>query len=355
MKRTKMNANQRGIVSLLSAAFAAILFSIVVTSIVLIVANEAHQATNADLSNRAYYAAQAGVEEGIYKIKQALATVDPACSRICQLAKIEDHCIASTGFGANLDYSCLYMSRKSNVFEGELKKDETPLQLNLTNLTGPFSVEIAWNNAQDTSLTPAGLASLPAAFALGANWGANPAVLQVSTVRFKPDHVTQLFDPTDINQLEVVRNTLVPSNSPAVPMNNYDNTAMRNKPYYSNCTAVAVDGYNCKQLIRFGIGTDVGYKHVLVLAAKYNGTHYRVRLLDSSGSPISNVPNQFETIDVTAKSGNVYRRVRSEVAVYQGTAALDYSIFSDRDVCKDFQLRDSRTGTAGANIGACPF
>jgi hypothetical protein len=92
----------------------------------------------------------------------------------------------------------------------------------------------------------------------------------------------------------------------------------------------------------------------MVLGARYNGTHYKVRV-KSGGAYINNVPDQYATIDVTAKSGALSRRLRTKVALFKGTAALDYALFSDDDLCKNFSLRDSKEGTAAVNLGGCPF
>ena len=323
---------------------------IVLTSIVLIVTNEARQATEADLGNRAYFAAQAGLEEGIFKVKSALA--DPT-NPTAALHSVEDSC-QSNSFGSDLDYSCLYLTHSNNTLEGPLYKDSTPVQIDLSAMPAASKIEISWNNSSDGQLT--NLASLPGAFATGGNWHSNPAVLEVSTIRFKLDG-GGLFDPTDPTQLQIVKNIFVPSAAVPWTLTDYTNPIYRTAPIYSSCSATITptNPYNCKQTLDFS--TDPGpTKHVIVISARFNGTHYSIRVFNNGGVLItSNIPNQYETIDVTAKAGSVFRRVRSKVAIYKGTAALDYAIFSDQDVCKSFVLRDSKSGTSGANIGGCPF
>ena len=324
---------------------------IVVSSIVLIVASEAHQATLSDQGNRAYFAANAGLEEGIYKIKTALNVTDPNCNQGCQLDKIEGSCLPHTAFSTDLDDSCLYLSRKNTTLTGSIERDGIPVQIDLSGVDAA-KVEISWVSGSDAKID---LAALPATFAAGGNWGAAPAVIEATTIRFKPDG-GGLFDPTDLTQLQTVKNVFVPSNAAISTLSDYTNPARRTSPYFSGCSAPTLpgSGYNCKQIIDYT--ADGGsYKHILVLGARYNGTHYSIKVRNSGGSYITNVPDQYETIDVTAKSGTVYRRARSKVAVFKGTASLDYAIFSDQDICKDFQLRDSKSGSSGANVGSCPF
>jgi hypothetical protein len=63
--------------------------------------------------------------------------------------------------------------------------------------------------------------------------------------------------------------------------------------------------------------------------------------IDAAGNVVP-VPDGTATIDVTAKAGQTYRRVISKLPLSRGAeAGLNYVIYSDTNVCKNFTVLDN--------------
>ena len=83
------------------------------------------------------------------------------------------------------------------------------------------------------------------------------------------------------------------------------------------------------------------------------GTHYQIQAYDKFGN-IVNLPSQFEQINVTARVGYAYRQVEEEIPVNSGAANLDYVLFADNGICKNYSYSAvSSYGTNGI-LNNCP-
>lgn len=76
--------------------------------------------------------------------------------------------------------------------------------------------------------------------------------------------------------------------------------------------------------------------HVLRLKSRYAGMHYSLQFYN--GAALKSVPDQFATIDVTARSGDVFRRIIYKVRLASGAANVDYAIYSDTNICKNMSV-----------------
>ncbi len=370
---------QRGIVALLTVVFASILFTIVVVGMVAIISNQEHQASEADLSNRAYFAAENGLEKGILDVKNALNT--------CTLYQIQDattaipdtcatlkqyQCLSgpiNAASGAN--YTCLYLSNKTTNLTHDLSAaDADSWDVDLSGISDINKIVISWNqptsgDSPNYALVDPGLVAAHSEFTSKGAWP-NPAVIELQSILFPTGGGA--INPNNITsgaQLKLIENTLVPTSATNQAIVSEDDTNA--SPNVPDATIPAVcapsgttptGGYSCSATITMGNGTP-NYQRILRLHARYAGANVGLQVYDSSGTLIP-VPDSYETIDVTAKSGNTYRRVYSKVALTQSTVALDYALFSDTDLCHDFELRDAYSGNKGNgngfdNAGSCPF
>jgi hypothetical protein len=355
--------NQRGVVSLITSILISLLFVVVVVSMVNVLTREQRQSTAADQSSRAYYAAETGIEDGLAKVKNALA--QPAPLVALSAAEQGGSCIVPAASTNAAPYSCLILSRQSNILSGILKRDGASEQIDLSSVTQPIGkIVIDWNltGGQGGDSPVDSLSSLPTSatqFDGGAQWGNKPAVLEATTIRFTTAG-GGLFDATNATQLNILENLIVPTQSGSGSIPDYSANNAIHQPVAGVCTTTTTSSnpYNCHMTLN--VTDSATYNHVIRLRARYNGAHFAVHVYDTSGTLVS-VPDQYETIDVTAKANNTSRRVRAKVAIFQNTASLDYALFSDHDICKDFALRDSRSGNTGgngldsANQGSCPF
>jgi hypothetical protein len=94
---------------------------------------------------------------------------------------------------------------------------------------------------------------------------------------------------------------------------------------------------------------------ILRLRSRYAGTDYRLTFMSglNGNGTVVNVPDGTATIDITAKAGDVFRRVVYKVPYKNGAASgLDYVIFSDQDVCKNFGVIN---GLIDSTSTGCPY
>jgi len=336
--------NQRGLVSLVTVTLASILFTIVVIAMVGVVANEERQASEADLSNRAYFAAEGGVEKGLLDVKNALQGGGPGALGRLSTAENDGKCQSD----ATVGYTCLSMGHTPTALTGDLKADGDDYQVDLSGVNGPIrAIEISWHTSANG---PVGTLLPSATLSPGTAWN-SPAAIEVQSILFNTAQAAN-FNPNDPTHLNILENTFVPTTVGGT----YTETSPASSkfPVAAKCTTtVGAGGYACD--IKMNTTINPSIKRILRLRARYAGTSFRIKLYNASGAVITNVPDTYETLDVTAKSGNTFRRARAKVAIYQSTAALDYALFSDGDICHDFGLRDSRNGTAAASVGSCPF
>jgi hypothetical protein len=107
--------------------------------------------------------------------------------------------------------------------------------------------------------------------------------------------------------------------------------------------------YNCYAIIR---NMTASKDFVFRLRTRYQAAPYRVRFFASPtaiGQHID-VPDGTATIDVTAKAGQTYRRVISKLPLGQGASAgLNYVMYSDGNVCKNFDVLDNNASSG------CPY
>jgi hypothetical protein len=383
MKGDKMTAprsnNQRGIVALITVILASILFTLVVVAMVSIIGAQEHQASEADLSNRAYFASESGVEAGLLKVKTALNS--------CSLAQInastcpqlpEGACISEPPpIGASAsDYTCLYLSHVNNVLTHYLDKDGAPYQIDLSSIPNVKKIIISWHQPSPGSQDSSNYQLIPFGTAPGNMFPANgawpyPALIEMQEILFDGGLApTTPFNPSSTQELKILESAIAPTEGYAgtdFEVDHYGTTtpATTNaiSPLDAKCVpagTVSNSGYACTEIIT--IQPPRNYLRILRLRARYTGANVSVEVVTTtSGNSSVPIPDSFEHIDVTAKSGDTTRRVTSEVALTQSTVSLDYALFSDTDICHDFLLRDSRSGNAvfggvnSANAGSCPF
>lgn len=132
--------NQRGVVSFFTVIFVTMLLLIMTTAFIRLMINEQRQSTDNDLSNRAFYAAEAGVNDAILQIKEALEApnVNLALASI-----IKGQCggstdvpkILSSSSEADISYTCQFISLTSPSISGSAKEGDA-LIFDLTGTTG---------------------------------------------------------------------------------------------------------------------------------------------------------------------------------------------------------------------------
>jgi len=345
----KVQHTQRGAVALITAIIVSTLLMITTAGMVSVTIKSLRQSTDGAQSTKAYYAAEGGLEEALLKIRNG---DDPnACTGAVDAAT------------SNIDgaVTCTKVTTKNNELVGQIGPNQT-VQLDLSSVSGLVNINVEWSRGGDLAAIPNYTG--PDAFLGQQNssatpkWSAEaPAVVQVGIVEYPS------AGPFSIDQVLFYESILAPKSS----NNNFDMTAQSfidysfsnagnlqnlNKAYIANC--VQTGEYQCSMLVA-GLKDD--QKYVLRLKTRYNATDYRITARGAGNTPLT-IPGAMYTIDVTARAGDVFRRVQTSFPVGgqvpKARNGLDYVLYSDTDICKSFQVRGSGAEDLDSGLSCIP-
>lgn len=342
MIKLKKLDNQKGVVSFFTVIFVTMLLLILTTAYIRLMVNEQRQATDNDLSSRAFYAAETGVNDAIIKIKQALEAGD--------LSSISTNTCGDEkelSADADISYTCQFISLNTNKIKGSLEQDQT-LVLDLTDVAAVEKIEVQWHepdrDAEGDAPFSGAVTSLNAGQNLS-NWTSDiPAIMRLQAITFGNTNITRA---NIINKISFGYPTISGS---GVFGGDLDINEKKGPATGSVCANNRPrDKFACK--ITF---TDLGTKpnKFLRLQAINNGAEYELSLKNKFGTTIA-IPNQVATIDVTGKAGSdVFRRVRVTVPINTNGGPSNSALLPDQvlvvnqDICKDFEVSDSGNGVA---------
>ncbi len=321
--------NQKGVVALITTIIIGILLVIIATSMTTLMIFEQRQATDADQSNRAFYAAQAGVEDGVLKIRDALTTGNPTLGSLqrasCPASGDDNQkdLLASDDKNTNppsvLGYTCQLITFNKNQLSGTAQLDES-IQVDLSGLN--FSrLQLNWGH--DTS---SNLNSPDDSFTAASAW-TYPAVVEINVIAYP---TAAQFSYTNVTTTTFLLKPQLGGGS------GFDiTTQATSSPVKILCQSFsAANPYNCRASIT---GFNTGANNYIVrMRPRYKTTLYQAQFLDSVGNVV-NIPDQYATIDVTARAGSTFRRIQAKMPIRSGVpSGLDYVLYSDTNICKDF-------------------
>lgn len=310
---------ERGVVALMTTIIVSLLLVVVTISGARIMSAELRQATDFDLSVKAYFAAESGVEDAIAEIRRN--GVENSVSPGCEAFNDSDANLSSDGVVA---YTCQVVSLEQTALQSELKK-EASVQIDLAGLDFNRLV-VSWN--QEGSSDPAAWdgAAIPPQFPPGTTWSDQyPAVMEATFVSYPQ---TSSFDSADITSQVVI---LKPSSSGV--QNNPINIQSASNPETVRCTPSAVSGsYECQASLQL---PPANRNYVVRLHARYSSTHYKIEAFKGN-NPVD-IPNTQLTVDVTGKAGDVFRRIQAKSFLSQSTS-LPFVILADDSICKVLEV-----------------
>lgn len=339
--------NQQGFVSLITTILISLLLVIVTLSMVAVEALQLRTAEDAEQSMRAYYTAEAGTEDAVAKI----------LSKSISLTNNQS-CEAGSPYydpSGSSNWTCQQISFSGQP-SGNLKADQA---VTVDPGTANYqSVEIEWNQSNDVTAshydinTTTGFPSL-ATFQAD-QYAAPPIELQIVEYPnggFNENEVCD-GDPAPCGGYGAPNEAFL-SNALITPAGNasgvvpytraslYQNgtllqgncaPAPRANPYSGNSQ------YNCYALLS---NLPANKSYLFRIRSRYADSSYRFTFWsnpDGTGNQVV-VPSGMATIDVTAQAGGVYRRVVSNLPINSSAAAgLNYVMYSDTNVCKNFQV-----------------
>ena len=337
--------NQRGAVSMISVVIFSIIITIVVTAYMRTIVTQQKDAINYDLSTRAFYAAESGVEDAR---RDGLATSSSDCSSIKDggLSAGQKY---NNKLGSNISYTCQIIEKDPSDISGSVNEQKSAfIRLNPVDPTLPsdeeWRVQLRWSTNGDLTGREDGSKLFLPKLAWAAK--AYHPVLRSTVVShpknsFTRDQVKQrvLFNNPAVSGKEEVALPRLNQNSEQDPAQLVTNGV---------CTEAGVGAYKCRRtfvLDNYNFSSQNIYLH---LKSIYGATNFQVILRHcTSGDNCTTVSQKdvVATVDVTARAGDVFRRVKQTVPIsddgYKIFDGLDASLVAGDGICKSFKVGTS--------------
>lgn len=334
----KYSRNDQGMIALLTTVFVSILMSVITVAMVKQMVSELRQAGDYEQSQRAYYAARAGVEDAVARVINSVITN----SLPNGVLPVQDDCQSNNYFkdltgtvasynDVRVGWTCqrIYYGRADGT-KGRLSKPDVATQVDASGAPYPYdTMELSWDMASRPSIP--GAASL---FPSAGGWSSStPPPLEITVVRYPTGAfnggstvvgtANALFYPTSLSN----RSINIASFSGA-------------NPVAASCANRSGADYNCKIILN---GFDSrNYNYIFRVRSRYSGTDWR--MIFKNGGVAVAVPDGSATLDVTSKVGNAYRRLLYKLPYNRGASAgLDYVIYSDNGFAKNCQIDTDRS------------
>jgi len=350
MRRNLLD-NQRGAVALITVVFMALLLTVVTTSFIRITINEQRQATDDDLTKRAFFAAESGIEDAKIALDRYLNETGYGDLQLhgdtCEKADLpgDTDPIEDTD-GIQADYTCQLISVIGPSFRAKFDpwtSQSIPLEaVDSTGAPDDFtSMTLRWHEPVDDG-SPfgrrgAGVTDFPDIDA----WDSAgfPALirLQFTTYPYTSGDPGSSFNRGDVDNRVVFIN---PSSSGVGSVFDFTNSAVDGHLISGTCSdtaSVSPGGYACE--VTFDGFADASRNTHVRISALYAQANVEV-VLDGGDADMANAS---AIIDVTGQAGDVYRRVQVVVGLTGRDLLPDAAVTSADDVCKDFFVTDLDT------------
>lgn len=327
-----MIQQQRGLVALTATIIMSLLFVITLLGVTTVMLSEKRQSTDADQSIRAYYAAEAGAERAMRRIRHQLktaGTVVPVTS--CNPTQSASDQVG--GAGSNEFVTCTKVTTRNPNLLYDLKRDAHAYEIDMgpTLPMYPDYITIEWNKPSEpaTNFTPFTTFNRTPTTP---PW-TRPAVLEIQDFSYN----TGGGGP-NAGSARYTQNVLVPSTSGAAQYKSLYHTEndTGDQPFHGDCSAARPE-YRC--VIKLDLQGGGGHTHVIRLRARYADASIRIRAYKNGQVNPLAMPDSYARIDVTARAGTVFRRLVQYVPIDKGIArGLDYVIYSETDICKNISV-----------------
>lgn len=346
MATTRNNTAQQGAVALITAIIVSVLLMITTAGMVSLTVKSVRQSTDGAQSTKAYYAAESGLEDALLKLRR-----DPNYTSNCDTtAPTNSNASAATGA-----VTCVRVTRNAGAATGRVERDNETDQIDISALENVGSVTVEWSKNANLATIPnyGSTAGFPGNDST-IKWGADaPAVIEIGVIEY-PN--TNTFSINDVGFYESIiapksnKTTDLSGNIPGHTFIAYRGESNPPKKAYTTQPCAPVAEYQCKMVIgNFNTADGGNKRYVVRIKSRYAGADYRITVADRNGVRMD-IPNTMYTIDVTARAGEVFRRAQTSFStVPESISGLDYVLYSDTEICKDYEIKAS-----GLNLKLCP-
>lgn len=365
----------KGAVSIFVVVFTTLLITVVTVSFARLMLREQQRASNNDLSQSAYDAALAGVEDAkraLTKYNQLIANGDPSaptdlnnCTAVPSLLGISPSNDVAVG-SADLQqaYTCVKINLQTNDYIGEASADQT--QVIPLKAVGSFNrVRVEWFSRDDVSQStavnvPPNVPDSP--LSAQASWPRNrPPVLEAQLIQTGSQFSLEQFDSTRTGPNQSNTNTLFlyPKETDAGTHVDFFSDVRYdsdNRPTGAQCHRdITSRFYACSIDITLPgpMGGGSRQNVYLRLTPRYNATHYRVVMLDGATTirPFDGVQPQ---VDSTGRANDLFRRVSARIEVGASVPYPEAAVDVSGNFCKVFRVTDRVDDYSSGSITCTP-
>lgn len=328
MSAIKHSNKQSGFVSIIVSITFVIIISLVATSFALLARREARQALDRQLSTQAFYAAESGVNDAVFKVNNnTLGDVDE-CSNVSS--------VGDPDLGNNLSYTCVLV-------------DQEPTSLDYSSVGTEKSIIIRVQSANNVPIKT-----------LQFSWQAddNNTTFTTFTNHELPD---KNANQNGLDKTGIIRATIIPGNAPFSRNNLIENsqTYFLYPNAHSSAGQTGTRAYiagradqggfingrcNVGSTPRFcnsevtGLDTVLGTSTVYVrVKSIYKASKLTIRALDSGGGQLA-FTNAQAQIDATGKANDVLRRIQVRVPLNNSYYYPEFALETGDDICKRMNI-----------------
>lgn len=353
-----MKLNQKGAVALLTVVIFSIIITIVATAYSRIAVVQQQESINFDLSTRAYYAAEAGVQDAIRELRGPGTLKD--VGRPDECGKDADTVVEVDGTSSDLAYTCqlIEVSPSDVVAETDISKavlfEVIPKEEPIASKN--YYIEVYWSKQLATAdFVPRN--DFPSKlFPKRADWLGDGGVKVhplMRTVFIRVDGLASLTRNSFKQNTFFLNPTTAGEPGPPLTLNfgpppQERSTAILNtKCVASNDTLTDGDGYSCMQRIKINSSEFNDDKRVFIaFTSEYGTTDIKFKFTGGEGGTIGplDLKNSQAVIDVTAKAGSVFRRIQQRVPLSNNYSESDFNadaLVAGDGICKHFLVTNN--------------
>jgi hypothetical protein len=374
-------ARQSGAVSLFAVIFGAMLLTIVTIGFMRLMLMDQRQASDNDLSQSAYDAALAGVEDAKRVVRAAQTGNMQAagvlsgpinCNMIAASGVVggstSGETIIQTGSGAGKKfdqaYTCVKIAMQSQDFIYKAIEDKSQL-ISLRAVSSFNKIIIEWyrrddesnlnaENAVNTEISTTG--ELPTKD----KWNSNtPPLVRAQVISPGSTFNLATLDTTGVTSFlrpNVLRSDVVSQSGTVVSGKSSDRPRATDGNEHNNGTNIISCSktfrfsgeYSCKAVIDVDEVPAGSESVFLRLVSIYKGGSIKVSLQKSDGTTV-NFDGVQPIVDSTGRASNLFRRVEARLQIGDDFAYPDNAVELKNSLCKDFSI----SGSGAAAVGRC--
>lgn len=369
----KGSKQQKGAASMIVVIFMSIILSIVTIGFVRLAINEQRDSTDEDLSNRAYFAAESGIEDAKRAIQEDLAGTlsgslnENTCDAPGTAGEYNPELSATSEF--DVEYTCMLLNFEPDRLRSELANanqtkqyEVRPIKQSGAGSSQPSYITLSWH--MDAPAADDGDGDVGSSVVLRGATAATdiprfgawqyPAMMEVTMITYPQgsfsrgdvDSIKMFLSPHASNGSNgYVANVYLPGGSP--------NSALDGTVQRASCVN-SDNNMSCSMRFDVRRVPALASSHFMEFRVTnhYVSTSFEISMENSVGTPLLFDGAQV-IADVTGRAGEVYRRVEAAIELSDTEFVPNFSIQSATDICKDFSFTNVAAEFSGIPGTSC--